>query len=130
MTEDAQATLWNDVVGDAWVRHVGSFDATLAPFGDAVIQHPGYFSELYSNMVRAGESSGALDQVMVRLANFLQTQARLKNKVGAAMIYPMIMVIVGIVVVAILMTAVVPKVTQLLKQRKSVGRARLYAVTN
>ena len=42
MTEDAQATLWNDVVGDAWVRHVGSFDATLAPFGDAVIQrlHP------------------------------------------------------------------------------------------
>ena len=87
------------------------------PFGDAVMQHPGYFSELYSNMVRAGESSGALDQVMVRLAGFLQTQARLKNKVGAALIYPMIMVIVGVIVVAILMTAVVPKVTLLLKQR-------------
>jgi SAM-dependent methyltransferase len=38
MTEDAQATLWNDVVGDAWVRHVEYFDATLASFGDAVIQ--------------------------------------------------------------------------------------------
>ncbi len=87
------------------------------PFGDAVLAHPGYFTELYANMVRAGESSGALDQVMVRLAGFLQTQARLKNRVGAAMIYPMIMIIVGVVVVAILMTAVVPKVTQLLRQR-------------
>ena len=87
------------------------------PFGDAVQMHPGYFTNLYANMVRAGESSGSLDQVMVRLAGFLQTQARLKNKVGAALIYPMIMIIVGIVVVAILMTAVVPKVTLLLKQR-------------
>lgn len=82
---------------------------------DAVTQHPGYFTELYSNMVRAGESSGALDQVMVRLAQFLQAQTRLKNKVGAAMVYPAIMVIVGLIVVAVLMTAVVPKVTQLLR---------------
>ncbi|MGE0141726.1 MAG: type II secretion system F family protein [Planctomycetota bacterium] len=87
------------------------------PFGDAVGLHPGYFTELYANMVRAGESSGALDQVMVRLAQFLQVQARLKNRVGAAMIYPMIMILVGVVVVAILMTAVVPKVTQLLQQK-------------
>lgn len=87
------------------------------PLGDAVLQHPGYFTELYSNMVRAGESSGALDQVLVRLAQFLQAQTRLKNKVGAAMIYPMIMMIVGVIVVAILMTAVVPRVTQLIKGR-------------
>lgn len=38
MTEDDQATLWNNVVGDAWVRHVDAFDATLAPFGEAVIR--------------------------------------------------------------------------------------------
>lgn len=87
------------------------------PFGDAVMQHPGYFTDLYSNMVRAGESSGALDQVLVRLAQFLQAQTRLKNKVGAALIYPMIMVIVGVIVVAILMTMVVPRVTQLIKGR-------------
>ncbi|MFK7739676.1 MAG: type II secretion system F family protein [Planctomycetota bacterium] len=86
-------------------------------FGDAVMQHPAYFTDLYSNMVRAGESSGALDQVLVRLAQFLQAQTRLKNKVGAAMIYPMIMVIVGIIVVAVLMTVVVPRVTQLIKGR-------------
>ncbi len=77
------------------------------PFGDAVLQHPAYFTELYSNMVKAGESSGALDQVLTRL----------KNKVGAALIYPTVMVIVGVVVVALLMTLVVPKVTKLIQQR-------------
>jgi len=87
------------------------------PLGDAVLQHPAYFTELYSNMVRAGESSGALDKVLARLAQFLQAQTRLKNKVGAALVYPMIMVIVGVIVVAILMTMVVPRVTQLIKGR-------------
>lgn len=87
------------------------------PLGDAVLQHPGYFTSLYANMVKAGESSGALDKVLVRLAGFLQAQTRLKNKVGAAMIYPMIMVGVGVIVVAVLMTVVVPKVTQLIKGR-------------
>lgn len=87
------------------------------PFGDAVLQHPAYFTDLYSNMVKAGESSGALDQVLARLAGFLQAQTRLKNKVGAALIYPMVMSIVGVVVVAILMTFVVPKVTKLIQGR-------------
>jgi general secretion pathway protein F len=86
-------------------------------FADATLQHPAYFNDLYANMVRAGESSGALDAVLVRLAQFLQAQTRLKNKVGAAMIYPMIMIIVGVIVVAILMTMVVPRVTQLIKGR-------------
>ncbi len=86
-------------------------------FADALGLHPAYFTDLYANMVRAGESSGALDKVMVRLANFLQAQSRLKNKVGAALIYPAIMVIIGIVVVAVLMIFVVPKVTQLLRGR-------------
>ena len=87
------------------------------PFGDAVMLHPAYFTELYSNMVKAGESSGALDKVLVRLAGFLQAQTRLKNKVGAALIYPMVMAGVGVIVVAILMTFVVPRVTQLIKGR-------------
>ncbi|MEZ5965762.1 MAG: type II secretion system inner membrane protein GspF [Planctomycetota bacterium] len=86
-------------------------------FGDAVTTHPAYFTSLYSNMVKAGESSGALDKVMARLANFLQAQTRLRNKVAAAMTYPAIMVIVGILVVAILMYFVVPKITQLIRAR-------------
>lgn len=87
------------------------------PFGDAVMQHPAYFTDLYSNMVKAGESSGSLDKVLIRLAGFLQAQTRLKNKVGAALIYPMVMSGVGVIVVAILMTFVVPRVTQLIRNR-------------
>lgn len=87
------------------------------PFGDAVLQHRAYFTDLYSNMVKAGESSGSLDKVLVRVSGFLQTQTRMKNKVGAALIYPLVMVIVGIVVVAVLMTFVVPRVTQLIRGR-------------
>lgn len=87
------------------------------PLGDAVLNHPGYFSDLYSNMVKAGESSGALDKVLIRLAGFLQATTRLKNKVGAALIYPLIMVVVGVIVVAVLMVFVVPRVTQLIKGR-------------
>lgn len=87
------------------------------PFGDAVLQHPAYFTDLYSNMVKAGESSGALDQVLTRLSTFLQAQTRLKNKVGAALIYPTIMVLIGIIVVAVLMTFVVPQVTKLIQAR-------------
>ncbi len=85
--------------------------------GDAVMQHPAYFTDLYSNMVKAGESAGALDKVMQRLSQFLQAQSRLKNKVGAALMYPMVMIIVGIVVVTILMILVVPRVTQLIVAR-------------
>lgn len=87
------------------------------PFGDAVLQHPAYFTELYSNMVKAGESSGALEQVLGRLAGFLQAQTRLRNKVGAALIYPSVMILVGVVVVAALMTWVVPEVTKLIQSR-------------
>ncbi|MHC4850763.1 MAG: type II secretion system F family protein [Planctomycetota bacterium] len=86
-------------------------------FGDAVALYPAYFTDLYANMVRAGENAGALDQVMLRLSNFLQAQARLKNKVAAAMIYPTIMIVIGIVVVSILMVFVVPKITQLLRSK-------------
>jgi general secretion pathway protein F len=87
------------------------------PFGDAVLQHPAYFTDLYSNMVKAGESAGALDKVLTRLATFLQAQTRLKNKVCASLIYPMLMSIVGVIVVAVLMTFVVPKVTKLIESR-------------
>ena len=87
------------------------------PFGDAVLQHPAYFTDLYSTMVKAGESSGALEKVLGRLAGFLQAQTKLKNKVGAAMIYPTVMICVGTVVVAVLMTLVVPNVTRLIQKR-------------
>jgi general secretion pathway protein F len=80
---------------------------------DALREHPKVFSELYVNMIRAGESSGALDIVLVRLADFTESQAQLRNKIIGAMLYPAIMVVVGIAIVSILFVVVIPKVTKI-----------------
>ena len=86
-------------------------------FGETLHSYPAYFTDLYCNMVKAGEAAGNLDEVMRRLADFLQAQARMRNKVGAAMVYPTIMIILGTLVVAVLVTFVVPQVTQLLRRQ-------------
>jgi general secretion pathway protein F len=62
-------------------------------------------------MVRAGESSGALDQILFRLAEFLEKQLALKNKVTNAILYPAIMLVVGTLILFFLVTFVVPKIT-------------------
>ncbi len=80
---------------------------------EAMRVHPKYFSTLYVNMVTAGESSGTLDAVLQRLAEFLEAQAKLSNKVFGALAYPMFMVVMGMGVVAVMMVAVVPKVTSI-----------------
>jgi general secretion pathway protein F len=64
-------------------------------------------------MIRAGESSGALDVVLVRLADLTESQAQLRNKIIGAMLYPAIMVVVGIAIVGILFVVVIPKVTKI-----------------
>lgn len=84
---------------------------------EAMAKHPRFFSDLYVNMVRAGEASGRLDVVLTRIADYLQKQASLKGKVLAAITYPAIMVIVGMAVVIFLMSYVVPRITQILKDR-------------
>ncbi len=84
---------------------------------ESLAKHPRYFSDLYVNMVRAGEASGNLDQVLEQLAAYIQKQASLKGKVAAAITYPAIMVVVGTFVVIFLMTWVVPRITQVLQDR-------------
>ncbi|MGQ0694414.1 MAG: type II secretion system inner membrane protein GspF [Nitrospiraceae bacterium] len=69
------------------------------------------FSPIYVHMVRAGEASGALDQILFRLAEFLEKQLALKTKVTNAILYPALMLIVGVSVLFFLMTFVVPKIT-------------------
>ena len=88
-------------------------------FSDALGAHPRLFSELYVNMVRAGEASGSLDKILFRLADYLHAARRMQSKIVAALTYPIIMMIVGTVVVGVLMAFVVPKITDVLvKQSK------------
>src|SRR5262245_37750733 len=77
---------------------------------EALAYHPHYFSDLYVNMVKAGEASGSLDRVLDRLADYLLRQQQIRNRVSAALAYPMVMIVVGVVIVIILMTFVVPRV--------------------
>lgn len=74
-------------------------------------QYPKEFSQIYVHMVRAGEASGALDQILFRLAEFLEKQLSLKHKVTNAVLYPALMLVVGIGLLFFLMTFVVPKIT-------------------
>ncbi len=76
------------------------------------------FSSIYVHMVRAGEASGALDQILFRLAEFLEKQLALKNKVTNAILYPALMLIVGVSVLFFLMTFVVPKITAVFASMK------------
>ncbi|MAW78003.1 MAG: hypothetical protein CMJ95_11550 [Planctomycetes bacterium] len=91
-----------------------------AGLADALSQHPAIFSDLYVNMVRAGEASGNLDDVLLSLSNYLQKQASLRGKLAAALTYPAIMIIVGIGAVAFLMSFVVPRITEMLVKKGNV----------
>ena len=84
-------------------------------FGDALADYPQLFTDLYVNMVRAGEATGQVDIVLLRLADFLQRQRALHRKVTSAMTYPVLMIIIGALVVSVLMAFVVPKITDMLK---------------
>jgi general secretion pathway protein F len=84
----------------------------------ALEMHDRDFSPIYIHMVRAGEASGALDQILFRLAEFLEKQLALKNKVTNAILYPALMLIVGVSVLFFLMTFVVPKITAVFASMK------------
>jgi general secretion pathway protein F len=82
-----------------------------ASYSAVLERYPREFSQIYVHMVRAGEASGALDQILFRLAEFLEKQLALKHKVTNAILYPALMLIVGASVLFFLMAFVVPKIT-------------------
>lgn len=77
---------------------------------DAMGSFPGVFDQLYRAMVAAGEKSGHLDTVLNRLADYTEQRQYMKNKLMQAMIYPVVLTLVAVAVIAILLSAVVPKV--------------------
>ena len=77
----------------------------------AVEPHHRVFSNLYVSMVAAGEASGTLEAVLERLADFMESQSKLRGKVGAALAYPALMVVIGSALITVMMVVVVPKVT-------------------
>lgn len=78
-------------------------------FAASLRKHPKYFDDLYCNLVDSGEKAGALEQMLDRIATYLEKTELLKKKVKKAMTYPIAVIVVAIVVTAILLVKVVPQ---------------------
>jgi general secretion pathway protein F len=83
---------------------------------DAMKAHPVIFNDLYVNMVRAGEASGALDLVLIRLAEYTERAAALRSKVRSALTYPVFMGLASMAILFFLLSYVVPKVTRIFEE--------------
>src|SRR5256714_8541797 len=78
-------------------------------FSESLAQYPLIFNDLYVNMVKAGEIGGVLELVLTRLAEFHEKAAKIKNKVAAAMVYPIIVMTMAIAIMGFLLVFIVPK---------------------
>ncbi|MBM4387913.1 MAG: type II secretion system F family protein, partial [Deltaproteobacteria bacterium] len=82
---------------------------------DALSEHK-VFSSLYINMVRVGEATGTLDIVMLRLADFMDAQVKLKSKLISSMIYPVLLICIAVVIVSLMMLFVIPRITEMFEE--------------
>jgi general secretion pathway protein F len=80
-------------------------------FANALGRYPGIFSNIYVNMVRAGEASGTLGIVLERLADIFENQSKMNRKIKSALAYPVLMALIGTGVLFFLMTVIVPNIT-------------------
>ena len=85
-------------------------------YADALKKHPRVFSELYANMVAAGEAGGILDTILNRLAAYIEKAMKLKKKVKGAMVYPIVVSTVAVAAIAIIMIFVVPTFEKMFAQ--------------
>ena len=85
-------------------------------YADGLAKHPRVFSELYVNMVAAGEAGGILDTILNRLAAYIEKAMKLKKKVKGAMVYPAVVTTVAVLVIAIIMIFVVPTFAKMFAQ--------------
>ncbi|MBN1805965.1 MAG: type II secretion system F family protein [Sedimentisphaerales bacterium] len=83
------------------------------PLAKAMDEYPAIFSEVFVSMIRAGETAGTLENVLLRLAEIMERRTNLTNKVKSAMAYPLFMAIVGLSVVVFIFSYVIPSITKL-----------------
>src|SRR5471030_2392661 len=84
-------------------------------FSEALAQHPRIFDKLYVNMVKAGELGGVLEIVLTRLAEFQEKSQKIKGKVVAAMVYPIVVLVIAGLILTFLLIFIVPKFQQIFK---------------
>lgn len=82
-------------------------------FSDSISKYPEIFPAVYVSLVKAGESSGLLDQIFLRLANNLEKQEKLRNKVKSALMYPIVVLTLMFVVIFLMLIFVIPQLNKL-----------------
>ncbi len=85
-------------------------------YADALKKHPRVFSELYVNMVAAGEAGGVLDTILNRLAAYIEKSMKLKRQVKGALVYPVVVSTIAVLVIAVIMVFVVPTFAKMFTQ--------------
>lgn len=113
LTEQIEHVRLKTIVGQ--LREDVNRGVTLA---DAMGQHPNVFEELYCSMVRAGESSGSLSLVMARLADYVEGRRRLQGQITSALTYPIVILGVSGIALGVLLTVVIPQITQMLEDMR------------
>jgi general secretion pathway protein F len=103
-----QKDKWKNILID--LKESLSAGASLAR---AMQTYPDIFPDFYTGMIAAGESSGKLTEVLLKLADFLENESSIKSKVRTALIYPIFMASVSILILIFLFTFVIPKITKI-----------------
>jgi len=85
-------------------------------FSDALMDFPNIFPEMIISMVRAGEETGTLDRILVKIAEFLERRNRFRNRIRGIMSYPLFMLIISIAVFIFLLSFVTPTITRMFAQ--------------
>jgi general secretion pathway protein F len=108
LTDQVESQRFKGILSD-----VGAKVNEGSSLGDAMAKYPKAFPALYVDMIRAGEASGALETVLFRLAEFLEKQIELRGKISSAMMYPIVLSVLGAVIVTVLMLGIVPQITSM-----------------
>jgi type IV pilus assembly protein PilC len=110
--------LKEQVKNEALIEIITSIIADVSEgktFAQAIEKYPKVFSHIYVSIIKAGEQSGLLDKVLLRLADNLEKQSKLKSTIKSALMYPAIVVILMAVVMIVMMVFVLPQLTVLYK---------------
>ena len=103
-----QKSEWKNLLIDLKEKLAGG--STLAR---AMESYPDVFPDFYTGLISAGENSGKLADVLIKLSDFLENDINIKNKVKTALIYPLFMAVVSVTIVLFLFTFVIPKITKI-----------------
>ncbi len=114
----ALSTLGDQAENKHFKEVIGAIDRDIAggaPLADAMEKHPEVFSDVYVNMVRAGEAGGILDEILKRLATQVEKDETIRKKIHSAMAYPIVILTITVLAFFGIMIFILPKIAKIIK---------------